>query len=282
MYGKSYDGTNKKVFWQEMWRHELYEALKHDPVVIIPVGSIEQHGPHSPTDIDISIPYHLAAEAATRTDDYPIIVAPPVWTGFTHFNMGHIGTITVTLETYIAVLSDVCRSIKANGFERMILLNGHGGNVAPTQAISVKLAQEDVWALHISYFHMVDDELKEWGDSDDSIGHGGEWETSLQLHLRGHLIDLDRRAPNGLAPSFNNPTVGKFAKWPERRREADEGVMGDPFVASAEKGERIFNLAVERLIMACDELHNYPVRGYFDRGSDATLGPLSPDATPPR
>ena len=49
--------------------------------------------------------------------------------------------------------------------------------------------------------------------------------------------------------------------------------MGDPFVASAEKGERIFNLAVERLILACNELHNYPVRGYFDRGSDATLGP---------
>ena len=108
----------------------------------------------------------------------------------------------------------------------MILLNGHGGNVAPTQAISVKLAQEDVWALHISYFHMVDDELKEWGDSDDSIGHGGEWETSLQLHLRGHLIDLDKRAPNGLAPWFRDPVVGKFAKWPERRRESRRGRDG--------------------------------------------------------
>ena len=226
MYGKSYDGTNKKVFWQEMWRHELYEALKHDPVVIIPVGSIEQHGPHSPTDIDISIPYHLAAEAATRTDDYPIIVAPPVWTGFTHFNMGHIGTITVTLETYIAVLSDICRSIKANGFERMILLNGHGGNVAPTQAISVKLAQEDVWALHISYFHMVDDELKEWGDSDDSIGHGGEWETSLQLHLRGHLIDLDKpraQRSRAVVPRPCGWQVCQMAGAPPRSRRGRDG-----------------------------------------------------------
>jgi len=278
VYSRSYNGKNKKVFWQEMWRHELEEALKHRPVVIIPVGSIEQHGPHCPTDVDISIPYYLATEAAFRVNDYPIIVAPPVWTGFTHFNMGHIGTITVSLETYMAVLCDVCRSLKANGFERMIMLNGHGGNVAPTQAVSVKLAQEDVWALHITYWHMVDDEIKAWGESDDTIGHGGEWETSLQLYLRGQMIALDKRTPNGLRPWFDNPLVGRFAKWPERRREADEGVMGDPFKASAEKGERLFKLAVERLILACNELHAKPVRRYFERGSHATIGPLSPDA----
>lgn len=274
MFSRSYNGSNKKIFWQEFWRHELEEALKRAPVVIIPVGSIEQHGPHCPMDVDISIPYHLAAESAASTNEYPIIVTPPVWTGFTHFNMGHIGTITVTLETYIRVLCDVCRSIKANGFERMILLNGHGGNVAPTQAISVKLAQEDVWALHISYFHMVEDEMKAWGESDLSIGHGGEWETSLQLCLRTHLIAMDKRAPNGLKPWFSSPELETFAKWPERRREAEEGVMGDPFKASAEKGQRLFNAAVAKLIKVCNELHEKPVRGYFERGSHCSLGPI--------
>src|SRR5206468_745979 len=83
-------------------------------------------------------------------------------------------------------------------------------------------AQEDVWALHISYFHMVQDEMKAWGESDSSIGHGGEWETSLQLHLREHLIAMDRRAPNGLTSWFSSAELERFAKWPERRREADE------------------------------------------------------------
>jgi len=274
MFSRSYNGRNKKIFWQEFWRHELEEALRHAPVVIIPVGSVEQHGPHCPMDVDISIPYHLAAEVATGVNEYPIIVAPPVWTGFTHFNMGHVGTITVTLETYICVLCDVCRSIKANGFERMILLNGHGGNIAPTQATSVKLAQEDVWALHISYFHMVQDEMKAWGESDSSIGHGGEWETSLQLHLREHLIAMDRRAPNGLTSWFSSAELERFAKWPERRREADEGVMGDPFKSSAEKGQRLFNAAVDKLVKGCNELHEKPVRSYFERGSHCTLGPV--------
>src|SRR5579862_3650538 len=168
MYRASFDGSNKKVLWQELWRHEFEAALEDAPVVIIPVGSIEQHGPHCPMDVDISVPYHVAVEVATRINDYPVIVVPPLWTGVTHYNMGHIGTITVTLEAYISVLCDICRSIKANGFERMILLNGHGGNVAPTQAISVKLAQEDVWALHISYFQTVEDEMKSWGESDVS------------------------------------------------------------------------------------------------------------------
>ena len=274
MYSKSYNGSKKKIFWQEFWRHELEESLNHAPVVIIPVGSVEQHGPHCPMDVDISIPYHIATEVANRVTEYPVIVAPSVWTGFTHFNMGHIGTITVTLETYINLLCDICRSIKANGFERMILLNGHGGNVAPTQTISVKLAQEDIWALHITYFHMVKDELNAWGESDHSIGHGGEWETSLLLYLSSHMVALDKRTPNGLRPWFSSVELEEFAHWPERRREADGGVMGDPFKASADKGGRVFKTAVDKLIKVCDELHEKPVRGYFERGSHSSLGPI--------
>src|SRR6266536_3446463 len=190
MYFASYDGSNKKVFWQEMWRHELEEALRHDPVVIVPVGSVEQHGPHCPPDVDISIPFHLAVAAAQAVDDFPVLVAPPVSYGFTHYNLGFLGTITLSLETFIAMLCDICRSLKANGFERIVLVNGHGGNVAPQRAASVKLSEEDVWALPLVYWQLVEDELREWSETDEgSIGHGGEWETSLQLHLRPHLID---------------------------------------------------------------------------------------------
>jgi len=150
----------KKVLWQEMLRHELMSALEDRPVVIVPVGSVEQHGPHCPQDVDISIPYHLAIRAAEAIDDFPVIVAPPVTYGFTHYNMGEVGTITLGLEVFIAVLCDVSRSIWANGFHRIILLNGHGGNEAPTWVASVKLAEEDVGALALTYWNMALDELK--------------------------------------------------------------------------------------------------------------------------
>ena len=150
--------SGKKVLWQEMLRHELLAALEERPVVIVPVGSVEQHGPHCPQDVDISIPYHLAIRTAAEVEDFPVIVAPPVTYGFTHYNMGEVGTITLGLEVFIAVLCDVSRSIWANGFQRIILLNGHGGNLALTWDASVKLAEEDVWALALTYWNMANDE----------------------------------------------------------------------------------------------------------------------------
>ena len=70
--------SGKKVLWQEMLRHELLSALEQDPVVIVPIGSVEQHGPHCPQDVDISGPYHIAIATADAIDDFPVIVAPPV------------------------------------------------------------------------------------------------------------------------------------------------------------------------------------------------------------
>lgn len=259
--------TGKKVLWQEMLRHELLAALEQRPVVIVPVGSVEQHGPHCPQDVDISIPYHLALAAADAIDDFPVIVAPPVLLGFTHYNMGEVGTITLSLETFIAVLCDVSRSLWANGFHRIVLLNGHGGNEQPNWAASVKLAEEDVWPLALTYWHMADDELAAWSETDaGSIGHGGEWETSLQLHLRPQLVDMTRAVKDEWRLKFT-PEIDRFARFPERRREMEHGVMGDPHVASAEKGARLFNVLVERLVALCREYHEIDPPRYREFGS---------------
>ncbi len=259
--------SGKKVLWQEMLRHELLAALERRPVVIVPIGSVEQHGPHCPQDVDIAGPYHLAIRAAEVIDDFPVIVAPPQLLGFTHYNMGEVGTITLQLETFIAVICDIARGIWANGFHRIILLNGHGGNEQPTWAASVKLAEEDVWALALTYWHMADDELAAWSETDNgSIGHGGEWETSLQMHLRPHLVDADRRVKDNWRRPFS-PNVQRFAHFPERRREMEHGVMGDPFAASAEKGERLFTLLVERLVALCRDYHAAEPPKYREFGS---------------
>ncbi len=258
--------SGKKVLWQEMLRHELMDALRDRPVVIVPVGSVEQHGPHCPMDVDISIPYHLAIRAAETIEDFPVIVAPPVTYGFTHYNMGEVGTITLGLEVFIAVLCDVSRSIWANGFHRIILLNGHGGNEAPTWVASVKLAEEDVWALALTYWNMALDELKAMSDADDSIGHGGEWETSLQMYLRGDLIDSSLMVKDEWRRHFSLE-VQKYAIFPERRREMENGVMGDPFVASAEKGKALFDIFLDRLVMLCRDYHAEEPPRYKEFGS---------------
>jgi creatinine amidohydrolase len=253
-----------------MLRHELLAALEQRPVVIVPVGSVEQHGPHCPQDVDISIPYHLAIASADALEDFPVIVAPPVTYGFTHYNMGEVGTISLALETFIAVLCDVSRSIWANGFHRVILLNGHGGNEQPTWAAAVKLAEEDVWPVALTYWNMAPDELLAWSESDEgSIGHGGEWETSLQLHLRPQLVNMALAVKDEWRLKFG-PEVGRYAVFPERRREMAHGVMGDPFVASGEKGARLFAVLRDRLVALCREYHEIDPPRYREFGSHCT------------
>src|SRR6185312_10552832 len=102
----------------------------------------------------------------------------------------------------------------------------------------------------------------------DDVGHGGEWETSLQLFLRPQLIDADRM----LADQFPNPysaDLQHFAHYAERRRDTAKGtgVMGDALAATAEKGERIFNCVVEKLVQLVTEMHTAPVRRYKEFGS---------------
>ncbi|UCH24814.1 MAG: creatininase family protein [Trueperaceae bacterium] len=247
--------------WAQMRREQFERVLKERPVVVLPIGSIEQHGPHCPVDVDLSIPLHIALEASRTADDFPLVVAPPVPFGFTHYNQGFVGTITLQLETFIALVSDVCLSIYRNGFERLVLLNGHGGNHHPIRAISVKLAEHNLFSLAFSHWDLVAEEMKSWGDKEGRIGHGGEWETSLQLYLRPELVDREKQVAETWVSSVS-PEYSGFAVFPERQRETPYGVMGDPFVASAEKGRRYVELAVQRLQELSRAYREQPVRQY--------------------
>ena len=272
MYSVSYDGSGRKVLWQELLRHEFEAAQPQAPVVIVPVGSVEQHGPHCPMDVDISAPFHMAVAVAQRVTDFPVIVAPPVWSGFTHYNMGFPGTISLRLETFQALLADIYRSIHANGFERIITVNGHGGNTAPCRAVSWQLAEEDVFTVSFSWWEAVERELHDWSATDEGVGHGGEWETAVQLHLRPHLVDMDRaRADDSLTAPFTGDAA--FAQFAERLRDTAQGtgIMGDALAATADKGRRIFELACDRLETVARQYHDLPVRHYRDFG-DGPLG----------
>lgn len=279
MYKASYDGTNKKVLWQEMWRHEFLEVLDRDPVVILPAGSVEQHGPHCPADVDISGPFFMAVEVAQRIDDFPVVVAPPLWCGVAHYNLGFPGTVSLRLETFQNLFSDILRSIHANGFKRIIVLNGHGGNTSVCRAVTWEITQEDIFALTFNWWDVVTRELRDWSASgyhlghegaigSGVVGHAGEWETSLQLYLREHLVDTHRigKDETGIR-AFTGELA--FAEFAERRRDTLQGtgIMGNALAASAEKGRRVFEVVCDRLERLAREYHNLPLRKYRQFGS---------------
>jgi creatinine amidohydrolase len=111
--------------------------------------------------------------------------------------------------------------------------------------------------------------MREWSEVDDgSVGHGGEWETSVQLHLRPRLVDRSRMVAD-LHPNPFSQEIRSFAGFAERRRDSGKvtGTHGDPFAASAEKGERIVEAVVRKLVRVVREFHAQPVREYRQFGT---------------
>lgn len=90
----------KKVLWQELRRPEFEEAIKADAIVIIPVGSIEQHGNHLPVNTDTNCCFTIAQRAALAIEEFPVLVLPPIWTGYSPYHMAYTGTITLTYHTF--------------------------------------------------------------------------------------------------------------------------------------------------------------------------------------
>lgn len=253
----------KKVIWGEMLRQDIISAKNNNAVVVIPTGSIEQHGPNCPVDVDISIPFHLAQEAALSIDDFPVIIAPPFCFGISHYNKGFPGTISFSLEIFIEALCEVCRSIYHNGFNRIIILNGHGGNHHTLKSIAIKLAEENIFVLVFSHWELLAEELKAWSDADEgSIGHAGEWETSIQLYLRPHLVDSNYKTSDTLDSTQFDPKY-PFLTFAEKQKETLSGVMGDPGVASREKGKKYVSLATSRLIDIIKSYHLQKLKKYF-------------------
>ena len=226
----------KKVLWQELRRIEFEEAVKADAVVIIPVASTEQHGDHLPVNTDAYQCFTIAQRAAQAIDEFPVLVLPAIWTGYSAMHMAYPGTITLKWQTLVDVLTQIASSVHAHGFRKLLILNGHGGNTSIVSGMRGKLSAED----HISSVLVctwwdipsVVEVMKSISDSDKGcLAHAAEMETSIQLYLQPELVDKDA------------------AKWAR-------GVYGDPTTATHEKGERLINAAVDAVVKILRDFHS--------------------------
>ena len=223
----------KKVLWQEMRRSEIEEAAKANAVVVIPVGAIEQHGNHLPVNTDVNCCFSIARRAAEVIDEFPVLVVPPVWWGYSPHHMQYPGTISLKFHTYIDILTEVATSVASHGFKKIFFLNGHGGNAGVVASMRTKLMGEDNVASCVgyTYWKLMDEELKAISEADFRIGHAGEIETSLQLYLQPELVDKEA------------------VSWAP-------GVIGDPTKGTYEKGKRLFEAAVNVVVKYIRDYHS--------------------------
>lgn len=239
----------KKVLWQEMRRTEFEEALKGNAVVIIPLGSTEQHGEHLPINTDSNCVFNIAKKAAEVVTEFPVLVLPPLWTGYSPHHMGFKGAITVKFETYLGILAGIAKSVHNHGFKNILFLNGHGGNSPAVAAMRNKLLEEEKFpVIGYDYWTLpgVTAEIRRVNEVDKGVpGHSGEFETSMELFLQPELVEKN------------------LARWVQ-------GVRGDPSRASREKGEKLFNFIVSSLVQVLKDYHSGKLEERLARRKELT------------
>jgi len=237
--------------WETMRSDEFAAALAEPDewFVLLPTGAIEQHGRHLPVDVDIHCATEVCRAVATR--DPRVIVAPPLPFGFSPAQTYKPGTITLSGKTLLAVLRDVCSSILAVGFTRLLVVNGHNGNKwMAGQAVSEIPREPGTFLGSLTYFDLSLDAFQEHRASAlGGEGHAGELETSLELHLRPELV-ADERDVRYVTPNSSLGFVDLAVRGPlagggkSMRLEYPAGVMGDPKVATPELGRHVLEAAV--------------------------------------
>lgn len=221
--------------------------------VVIAFGATEQHGPHLPLATDALIGDHLARLVADRLDAF---VAPTVRVGCSSHHLEFPGTLSVSDETFHAVVADLVSSLARGGFRRVVLIPTHGGNFAPLAAALEKLgpvegvevrALTDLGAL----FAIAQLGVDEYGVPLTEGGlHAGEWETSMLMSIHPELVHLERGEP-GYTGDMQAAVGAIFGSGVHAL--SPNGVIGDPAQASAEHGARYWEKAAEATLDAITE-----------------------------
>jgi len=242
-----------RLLFSEMTRVEL-RAISAETLVVLPLGATEQHGPHLPAGTDLFVIDHLAREAAARaSEEISVTVAPPLPFGSSNHHLVFGATLSLSSETYYRVLTDVIRSLATDGFRRIFLLNGHGGNHEIAQLAARDMALElPIRVAAGSYWIIAWDALftVEAHRGCYLPGHAGSFETSMMLALRPELVSPDRphreyhrdAGPGDFHPPYRHERHGL---WKDM-----DGYTDSPDAASAEKGRKYQDAVVAALAAA--------------------------------
>ena len=246
----------EELAWPDVARY-----LESDNRIILPVGSTEQHGRFAPLGTDTYVARALARDAGRQSG---VLVAPPVWTGWSPHHLVQPGTISIRAEVLIELLYDVVQSLAEHGFSNFVIVNGHRLVNIPWMQICAERAQREV-AVRVALFDPAW-MSREFAGFFDSIGHGEEIEISHMLHSHPELIDLEKAADNPVPdqPLYHvDPTDHRdtLCYVPATRQAmekmlADSGdtITGHPCRSSADKGRTYHEHLVRRLVEVLAEM----------------------------
>jgi creatinine amidohydrolase len=243
---------------------QVREAAAERCVAVIPIATIEDHGPHLPIDADLRLCNAVCEAAVSRAADRAVLV-PSINHGYTPHHMDFPGAITIGAHTLIDYGVDVCRSLARHGFEKLLIVNGHGSNTPFVDIIArLSVVETGVLTAAVNYWAApgvrdVAEGLRE-SEKVGGMNHACEFETSLYLAIEPDLVDMSKAVrEQSHRPSENYWTDliagdGPLAMMEHWSALSTTGVMGDPTKASAAKGRALLEAAANGVVVLIDEM----------------------------
>ena len=221
-------------------------------LALLPVGSTEGHGPHAPLGTDTLDAEAVAAAGAERYEDEhdeAVVVGPPVTVGISEEHRAFDGTLWVSPETFRSYVRETVESLAHHGLDRVVLVNGHGGNVDALREVSARLTRDETaYTAPFTWFESV-------GEHSSDMGHAGPLETALLRHTNPDLVREDRIEE---AKRGGSDRWGEWVSGVNLAYDSDEftenGVVGDPREGDADRGAELLDLASEGLVDLLDAL----------------------------
>ena len=248
--------------YEDLTGPEIATEISSSSILLLPVGAVEQHGPHLPLSVDHVIAHETATAVVDECgDELDVWQLPTISISKSSEHAWSPGTLYLSPETLLAMLRDIGRSITPTGAERLVLLNGHGGNTTHLETALRELRLE--FGLKTFLMHPALPPAYGGSSTENELGmgiHGGLDETSVFMHLRPDQVQLEkaaRRVPEALDKNTHVKFGGSVSfGWLSNDFNPDV-YIGDPTGATAVRGEQLFERSIATLSEAIEEVKTF-------------------------
>lgn len=260
-------GPGKTHIWGELTWPEAEERFRETDIALLPVGAIEQHGPHLPLDTDAFDAEYLALRVADACSSPKPLVLPLVPYGVSYEHNEFKGTVSISNDAMSHIIYDIGMSVAHNGIKKLVIINGHGGN-APALNFAAQMINRDAKIfVCVDTGETSDVDIYKLIETPNDV-HAGELETSTSLAVRPHLVKFDE-APSSV-PQFSSRyldfTSRRGVSWyAYTKNVSSNGVLGDASKASAEKGRKLIKIMIAHLVALVEDLKNMTLEEIYQR-----------------
>jgi creatinine amidohydrolase/Fe(II)-dependent formamide hydrolase-like protein/7-cyano-7-deazaguanine synthase in queuosine biosynthesis len=253
--------------WGELTWRQARNRLKEIDLALLPVGAIEQHGPHLPLDTDAFDADYLARRVAEACSDPRPLVLAPISYGVSYHHADFTGTVSISNDTLAKLVYEIGMSVSRNGVKKLVIINGHGGN-SPALNYAAQMINRDAQIfVCVDTGETSDVDIDQIVETPNDV-HAGEIETSTALAVRPHLVRMEQAKKQ--VPKFSSRyldfTSRRGVLWyAYTRKISPSGVMGDPTRASAEKGKKIWEIMIAHLVSLVEDLKRLTLEEIYHR-----------------